>query len=264
MSLPECVPPLRQHSYYYKDLPLNAPFQWLSAGMRDLSIQPGLSLFYGVMVAVISFVIVIGLVTTGHDYILLPALSAFIIVGPILAIGLYEKSRRLSANEQVTLKDMLFVKMNSRGQVWFVGVLLLLVVIAWIRSAVLIYALFFGVKPFPAGDDILSMLVYTPTGWAILLVGTFVGGLFAAFAFAISFLAVPQLLDRNVDALTAMGTSLATAWANKKVTIIWGGLVAAMIAASILTAFLGLIFFFPLLGHATWHAYQDYKDVLTV
>ena len=84
----------------------------------------------------------------------------------------------------------------------------------------------------------------------------------AAFAFAISFLGVPLLLDKDVDALTAMGSSFATAWANKRVTIIWGAIVVAALLATFATAFLALIVVFPLLGHATWHAYKDFEDVL--
>ncbi len=260
--LPDVVPPLRQHSVYYRKLPLNAPFNWLSAGMSDLVKQPWDSLFFGLMVSVTSIIIVFGLILAGYDYILFPALSAFAVIGPLLAVGLYEKSRRLAAGQSVTLSDMIFVKPKSHGQILFVGVLLALLIVGWIRVSVLIYALFFGVVAFPGVHEILPMLVFTPLGWAMLFVGTIMGGLFAAFAFAISFLSIPMLLDKDVDALTAMGTSFATAWANKRVTIIWGAIVVAILIAVFATAFLALIIVFPLLGHATWHAYEDFREVM--
>ena len=96
----------------------------------------------------------------------------------------------------------------------------------------------------------------------MLLVGTLIGGLFAAFSFAISFLAVPMLLDKEVDAFTAMGRSMAAVWANIGVTIVWGAIVVALSIFAMATALLGIIIVFPLLGHATWHAYEDFKEVL--
>ena len=63
-------------------------------------------------------------------------------------------------------------------------------------------------------DEIVPMLFLTPTGWALLLVGSAVGALFAAFAFAISVFAVPMLLEERTDAMTAMGISMAMVWNN--------------------------------------------------
>ena len=80
------------------------------------------------------------------------------------------------------------------------------------RAAVIIYALFFGLRPFPGLHEVTAMLFGTPVGWAMLLVGTVVGGLFAAFSFAISAFAIPMLLDERVDAFTAMGTSISMVW----------------------------------------------------
>ena len=70
-----------------------------------------------------------------------------------------------------------------------------LLMLLWMRAAVIIYALFFGLLPFPGLDHIAPMLFTTPTGWAMLIVGTAVGALFAAFSFAISAFSIPMLLD---------------------------------------------------------------------
>ena len=100
------------------------------------------------------------------------------------------------------------------------------------------------------------MLVSTPEGWAMLLVGTVAGGLFAAFSFAISTFAVPMLLDERVDAFTAMGTSISLVWNNKPVMLAWGLIVLVLFLLSVATGLVGLIVAFPLLGHATWHSYR--------
>ena len=90
----------------------------------------------------------------------------------------------------------------------------------------------------------------------MLIVGTAIGGLFAAFAFAISVFAVPMLLDRRVDALTAMGTSMKLVWNNLPPMIAWGAMVLLLFAVCVATGLIGMIVIFPLLGHATWHAYR--------
>ena len=90
----------------------------------------------------------------------------------------------------------------------------------------------------------------------MLIVGIVIGGLFAAFAFAVSVFSIPMLLDRRTDALTAMGTSVAMVWNNFTPMIAWGAIVLALFAVSVVTGFIGFIVIFPLLGHATWHAYR--------
>jgi uncharacterized membrane protein len=102
----------------------------------------------------------------------------------------------------------------------------------------------------------LPTLFLTPTGWALLLVGGAVGAIFSAFSFAISVLAVPMLLEERTDALSALGTSLATVWNNLPVMLTWGAVVLGLFLVSVVTNFVGLIVIFPLLGHATWHAYR--------
>jgi uncharacterized membrane protein len=124
------------------------------------------------------------------------------------------------------------------------------------RAAVIIYALFFGLRPFPGLDHIAQMLFTTPTGWAMLIVGGAVGGLFAAFSFAISAFSIPMQLSERVDALTAMGTSVALVWNNLPVMLTWGLIVLALFLLGLASGLLGLIVVFPLLGHGTWHAYR--------
>jgi len=254
--LPAVVPALPHEDVWNRHLSPTAAFAWLLAGWRDFTVQPATSIIYGLLVFLISIAIVVGLFMFELDYILFPALAGFMVVGPVLAIGLYEKSRRIAAGERVGLAQMIFVKPNSGGQVLFTGVLLCLLMLLWLRAAVIIYALFFGLRPFPGLDHIAAMLFTTPTGWAMLLVGSAVGALFAGFSFAISVFSIPMLLDKNVDALTAMGTSLALFWNNRPVMLTWGAIVLALFLLSLATGLLGLIVIFPVLGHGTWHAYR--------
>jgi uncharacterized membrane protein len=254
--IPAVVPPLKLDSPFKRHYAPAVAFQWLAAGWRDLVTQPVPSLIYGLAVFVVSAIVVVGLFAFDLDYILLPAFAGFMVVGPVLAIGLYEKSRRLAESTPVSLGSMLLPRGLSMGQILFAGVLLCLLVLLWMRAAVILYALFFGLLPFPGLQQIAHVLFTTPTGWALLIVGTAVGALFAAFSFAISAFSIPMLLEKRMDALTAMGTSMALVWNNLPVMLTWGAIVLALFLLSLATGLLGLIVVFPLLGHGTWHAYR--------
>lgn len=254
--IPPTVPPLPRAKSHDRGLQPSDAFAWLAAGWRDLWTHPASSLAYGGFVFLLSLAVTFSLVMLQWDYILFPALAGFMVVGPLLALGLYDKSRRLARGQPVALGRMLFPEIASGGQILFTGALLCLIMLLWMRAAVLLYALFFGVRPFPGLDHIAQMLFTTPVGWAMLIVGSLIGGLFAAFAFAISAFSIPMMLDRRLDALTAMGTSWIMVWHNLPVMLTWGAIVLALSVLSIATGMIGLILVFPLLGHATWHAYE--------
>jgi uncharacterized membrane protein len=239
-----------------RNLPMKAAFGWLGAGWRDLWQVPGPSLVYGLIVFAISLAVIWGLFQLQADYILFPALAGFMVVGPLMAIGLYQKSRDIEEGRAVSLARMIFVDAGSGAQVWFTGAILCLLMLTWMRAAVIIYALFFGLRPFPGLDHVAHMLATTPEGWAMLVVGTVVGGLFAAFSFAISTFSIPMLLAERTDAFTAMGTSISLVWNNLSVMLMWGAIVLVLFLLSLVTGLLGLIVIFPLLGHATWHSYR--------
>lgn len=256
VTIPPVVPPLPVKSRFARDLPTSAGFDWLRAGWRDLKTDPASSLTYGLFVLLLSAAIIGGLWFRGWDYALFPALAGFLVFAPTLAIGLYAKSRALERDEHLSIAQMLLPRPASGGQIVFTGALLCGLMLLWMRAAIIIYALFFGVRPFPGLDHVLEMLFFTSTGGAMLLVGSVVGALFAAFSFAISAFSLPMMLDRKVDALTAMGTSWALVVNNLGPMLVWGGIVLALFLLSLATGLLGLLVVFPLLGHATWHAYS--------
>ena len=254
--LPPVSAPLPTVNRWARPLTTSDPLKWLSRGWQDFRTEMPLSLVYGLIIFAISIGLVAGLFAYQRDYILFPAFAGFMVIGPILAVGLYEKSRRIERGQPLSLQSMFFVQPRSGGQILFTGVLLCLLMIVWIRAAVLIYALFFGMVAFPGLDRIAPMLFTTPTGWAMLAVGTLVGGLFAAFSFAISAFSIPMLVDERTDAFTAMGSSMALVWNNLGVLLVWAAIVLALFLASLATGMLALVVIYPLLGHATWHAYR--------
>lgn len=242
-----------------RDLSWAAPLRWLSLGWKDLWTRPVPSLLYGVAVCAASIVFIVYMFDTGRDYILFPALAGFLIVGPLVAAGLYLKSRNIESGTQATLRTMLAVQPLAGAQVFFTGMILVMLMMLWMRAAVLVYALFFGIQPFPGLPQVLHMLITTTTGWAMLVVGSIIGSLFAGFAFAISVFSIPMLLDRRIDTITAMAISTAMVWNNLRPSLTWGAIVVALFLVSIATGLIGLIAIFPWLGHATWHAYREMR-----
>lgn len=255
-ALPEILPAERAIDPWARNLPAGQALVWLRLGWRDLMRDPHLSLCYGLFVWILLAGALWSLIAHGADYILFPALSGIMVIGPVLAMGLYEKSQRLSLGQPVSLFGMIFARPASGYQVVFAGALLWLLMMVWLRAAVILYALFFGLRPFPGLDHVIAMLAYTPTGWAMLIVGSAIGGLFAAFAFAIGALSLPMLLHEHSDALTAMGTSLVLVWHNLRVMLVWAAIVATLFALSAAFGLLPLIIVFPVLGHGTWHSYR--------
>lgn len=254
--LPTLREPDRPAAPHARGLPASAALDWLQAGWRDVRLAPWSSLAYGLFLTLVSYAVLWMLYASNLLYLALPAVSGFLIVGPFLAIGLYEKSRRLAQGKRVSFSDMLVFRPVSGGQLAYAGLLLGLLILFWLRAADLLYALFFGLSPFPGAGDAFTNALTTPRGWALVVTGTLVGGLFASFAFATSVFSIPMLVSRKTDALTAMGLSFVMTVQNLRPMLAWGLIVVCGLGLSAASGLVGLALLFPVLGHGTWHACQ--------
>jgi uncharacterized membrane protein len=238
-------------------VPLEAPWNWLAAGWRDMWRQPALSLGYGAMFALGALCLALVFASLQAHALFLTLAGGFLLVGPLVAVGLYEYSRRLAAGQSVTLTDMLRAGRSAPGQLSFFGILLLLLALIWVRLAFLLLMLFLGTLAVPPPEEFMRLLLFTPQGLGLLIVGTIVGGALAALVFAMSAVAVPLLLDRRTDAVTAARASVAAVAANPLSMALWAALIVVIMAAGFATLLVGLVLAFPLVGHASWHAYRD-------
>ena len=232
-----------------------APNRWLSQGWADFKRRPFFGISYGLAFMIISYLTIGGLFATGLEWMLGPALAGAMLVGPILATGLYRESRRQTALAEGA--DAPERRKLNFSQVALIGAVLMTMLLIWIRSAVLIYALFFGLTPFPGIWETITILLLTPTGLTMLAVGSAVGGLFAAFVFAISAFSIPMMIDKDVDAFTAMGSSFVAVTRNFWPMVKWGMIISLLFGLGLATGLIGMIIIFPVLGHATWHAYYE-------
>jgi len=173
-------------TYTIRQVPFDAPYHWLAAGWRDTWRVPRLSLAYGAIFATVGLLLVVGLTQVGLLSLILVLAGGFILIGPMLAAGLYETSRRLEQGEPASLASTLRAGFYGKGQLAFMGLLLMLVYLAWIEIAFLLFMLFFGPQPMPPLDVFVSNLLLTPRGLGLLIVGTGVGLVLAAIVFAIS------------------------------------------------------------------------------
>jgi uncharacterized membrane protein len=235
----------------------DAPWGWLASGWRDLWAAPHVSLAYGAAFAVLSIGLTLGLMVSGLESLILALGAGFLLIGPIAAVGLYETSRRLEIGQRPGLGDILKVATQAPGQLGFFGAILAFLYVVWAQIAFLLFMLFIGSNPLPPANEFLPTLLFTPRGLGLLVSGTIVGGAIALLVFAISAISVPLLMTRRLDAVTAIRASLAAAIANPKPMALWAALIAGFMALGIATLFVGLAFAFPLIGHATWHAFRD-------
>lgn len=234
---------------------LEDPWRWLAQGWRDLWRAPGISLAYGLFFAIVSAVLTGCLFLFDLAYLLLPLVAGFMLVGPLLAVGLYEASRRLESGEPLSLRAVAFVSVRSPTQLAFIGVFLMLFLLIWIRIATLLFALFLT-SEFPPVSEWVSVLIFTWNGLGMLIVGTVIGAAIAFAVFAFSAISVPMLMVREIDAITAAIKSIEAVRLNFSAMLLWAWLIALLTAVGIATLFVGLIVTFPLVGHATWHAYR--------
>jgi uncharacterized membrane protein len=229
-----------------------APFGWLASGWRDFRAHPLPSSFYGICFAAMGWLIVI---TFRHAYEYVSALvTGFFLVGPFLAIGLYELSRRRERGEPAWLAPSLDAWRANVGAIGMFALVLAVILLVWARASLIVFALFFT-SEMPTVDRFLDQ-VFSLDSIEFLVAYFCVGGFFAVLVFAISVVSVPMMLDRNTDGIVAVLTSLKTFAANVPAMLVWGLLIGALVAAGFALFFVGLVVTVPVVGHATWHAYR--------
>jgi uncharacterized membrane protein len=224
-------------------VPATAAFGWLAHGWQDYRAHPMPSLFYGASFAAMGWAIAF---TFRHAYEYVSALvTGFFLVGPFLAIGLYDLSRRRERGLPVRLAPTLHSWAANAGAIGVFALVLTVILLVWARASLVVFALSYtGEMPSVAGflEGMLSL-----SNVEFLVAYFCVGGFFAVLVFAISVVSVPMMLDRGTDGVSAVSAPA---------MIVWGLAIIALVALGFALFFVGLVVTVPVIGHATWHAYR--------
>ena len=232
-----------------KKLEIGAPIRWIKLGWKDLKLAPRQSLSYGIILVLCSYLITFLAISFGNLVVLLALLSGFIFLGPMLAMAFYDISFQLQKGRKPTLRHSIIESWHHIGNEMVFAVILLIVFLVWARAVSLTHVFF----PMLANPGLAELTTF-------LAVGTLVGSLFAAFVFCISAFSLPMIIDRETDMVTAVVTSFNAVLRNKMTMFVWALLIVSAVALGVITAFIGLGITLPLIGHATWHAYQETID----
>lgn len=248
-DIPHALPAVREITYDH-------PWRWLAAGWSDLRANPGLSLGYGAVFVVASYLLTYALVT-GEMFFLVPALAAgFFLVAPLLGIGLYAASRSHERGVPARFGQLAEAWRGNHIHLTAMGLALMIMLLVWMMLANLIFALFFsGIVP--TWENFIPEVFLSGNSPLFLITGIGGGAIIAFFVFAMSAISVPMLMDRRVDVMTAIQTSLHAVRVNLLPMLLWAVLIVLFVGAGLATFYLGLLVAMPLVGHASWHAYRD-------
>ena len=228
---------------------MDAPFRWLKKGWSDFVQVKRLSLTYGIVMMVISMIVTYVAYSAGSIVLSIAMIAGFFFIGPAIAIGLYSMSRQLENGVTPQFLRCLKEGKKNLSDELVLSFVFLIIFLIWARSASMVHIFFPSISHMEFMD------------WVkFLSIGSAVGAIFAALVFTFGAFSIPMLMDRKVDAITAILTSISAVLRNKLVMIYWGLLIVVLILLGIATFFIGFAVLLPIVGHASWHAYREVVD----
>ncbi|HSF13080.1 MAG TPA: DUF2189 domain-containing protein [Erythrobacter sp.] len=230
----------------------------LAAGWRDFLAMPQFGMFFGGVYVVAGLLVGWAAITGGEPTWLIPAMAGFPLIAPFVAVGLYEASRRRGTGERPSWGAVLgALKGHGDDQILSMGVIVFVAFSFWMIVAHAIFAVFMAESGM-GGESLAALL--TPTGLMMLAIGSAFGAVMAFAFYAMTVISLPLLVERKVDFLTAIITSIKVVRHFPAVMIGWAAIIAVLLFAAMLPGFLGLFVALPVLGHATWHLYRRAVD----
>lgn len=237
-------------------VPALRPLAWLALGWRDFTRAMVPSALQGLLFVLGGYAII--LVGWGRFHLLSGAFSGFLLVAPVLAAGFYQLSRCLERGDRPCLAASVSAWRRARAPLLWVGLMLIIAGTFWVLISVVMIALFVK-APITGLEGFLRHVVLSQSSH-LFEVWMALGGVVAALVFSATAVSVPLLLDRDVDVLTAIVTSIRAVGENPVAMALWAVLIMLLTGLGFLTALLGLVLAIPVVGHATWHAYRDVVD----
>ena len=147
-------------------------WQAVRLGWKDFMLQPSHYFFTVVLYPFIGFVLYFGVAGESTITLLFPMLAGFALIGPFVALLLYEISRRLEQGLDTSWRQV-FSAMKSPAlpAILTLGLMLAGLFMAWLITANLLYVLVYGpVYPLSL-IDFVKEVVTTPRGWLLIVLG---------------------------------------------------------------------------------------------
>ncbi len=228
----------------------------LGQGLRDFQAMPLHGLAFGAIYAAAGIAILLCLTAFGMVYLVYPLAAGFALIGPFVAVGLYEISRCREAGQAISISGI-WSTVRSRSEIGWMAFVTLFVFVFWMYQVRLLIALLLGINAsFPSLQQFITLVLTTNEGLLFLLIGNSVGAALSLVLFSLTVVSFPLLLDRDVDFVTAMVTSVRAVVMSPLPMIGWATVIVVLLIVSALPYFLGLLVTLPVLGHATWHLYR--------
>lgn len=239
-----------------KDMKVVSIPEVLRAGLSDFMRAPAFGIFFSGFYVFGGIVLWAVFSSRGEEWWLFPFILGFPLLAPFAAIGLYEVSRRLETGEPLMWREVIACCLAQKDrQLPSMAMVILLMFMFWVFVAHTTFALFMGTQALTNISNSIETLL-TPNGLSMLAVGSVIGGIFAVVLFSFTVVGLPLLLEREVDFISAIITSVQAVLANPVSMLIWAATIAGLLFLGMIPLFLGLFVVLPLLGHSSWHMYR--------
>ncbi|ODB93547.1 hypothetical protein A3194_02355 [Candidatus Thiodiazotropha endoloripes] len=234
---------------------INEPLQWLSKGWQDMRDAGRYSLAYGAAIVLISALITYLLYVTESQFLLPFLVAGFFLIAPFLGIGLYQMSAHLERGESLKTCNAVEAWKRNHTHISMITGGFLIIMQLWIATNYVLFSLLYeGISP-PL-DNFFENVFLSEKGRIFTIASIMVGFFFAWWAYMISVITVPILIDRKIDGFTAIRLSVKSVLKNMPAMMLWAFMIVLIVGIGLVTYYIGLLIALPLIGHASWHAYR--------
>lgn len=225
---------------------VSRPSAWVRHGWQDFRKAPLLSLGYGLIMTAITVAITFWAYKVGSFVMAIALMAGFVFLFPALAMGTYTISCHLERGEKPRFFYCLRAGRKHMGNAAIFAFFLLIVFLVWARAGSMMHIFF----PEHGAKSLADL-------WGFLAVAGVIVLIFSSIVFGASAFSLPMIMDRRVDAITAILTSFNAVLSNKPAMLVWLMIIMSGVALGFASFWILMPLILPVLGHATWHGYRE-------